>query len=269
MSSAIASALVQRIKQLTSVRKLREERYERVFATGAGFGHCRGVFRDFAEALRSAPCSARIGFDHQEFAGEFGGRFEQIFPHDYPMLFWLERCLRQKCEVFDLGGHTGSQFHAWRSYIDYPEGLRWTVCEVPAVVLRGRALAQERGYQQLKFTERPGDADGSDVLLSAGALQYVESPSLPVLLAQMNRKPMHLLLNKLPLYDGPGYVTLQNGGPVFIAQHVFNRAELISELNEVGYQLIDSWDVPGFSTQIPFWPERSVSHFSGLYLRAR
>jgi putative methyltransferase (TIGR04325 family) len=268
VTTQIASTVVRRLKDLAWVRRLREERYERVFASSAGFGHCRGVFETFAEALRSAPKGAPLGFDHEQFAGDFGERFATILPHDYPVLFWLRRWLVPGGKVFDLGGYTGSQFHAYRPYLDNPGSLDWTVCDVPKVVERGRELAKERGYRRLRFTDCAEDAEGSDVLLAAGSLQYIESPSLPRLLEGMKTRPRHLLLNKLPLYDGPAFVTLQNGGPVFVAQHVFNRAALLNQLARLGYRLADSWDVPGFSTEIPFQPRRRVPTFTGLYLTA-
>lgn len=267
MTGTLTRTLMRRVKDLASIRKLREGRYEKVFSSVDGFGHCRGVFDSFAQARRSAPMRALVGFDHDAFAHDFGERFAKVLPHDYPMLFWLRRCLSPGSKVFDVGGHTGSQFHAYRPYLEYPADLEWRVCEVPKVVERGRELAEARGYTQLRFTCRLDDAEGSDVLLAAGALQYIEAPSLAELLGGLKRKPTHLLLNKLPLYDGPAYVTLQNGGPVFVPQHVFNRGELVSQLEQLGYQLADAWDVPGFSTQIPFCPDRSVPRFSGVYLR--
>lgn len=259
---------MHRLKELASVRRLREERYERVFASPAAYGHCRGVFASFSEALRSAPPSSRLGFDHAEFAGDLGERFATLLPHDYPVLFWLQRLIGDGTRLFDLGGYTGGQYHVYRPYLRYPARFEWTVCEVPAVVEKGRALAKERGYSQLRFTVRPADADGSDVLMSAGALQYIESPTLAQLLAAMKSPPKHLVLNKLPLQDGAPWVTLQNSGPVYVAHHVFNRAQLLSQLEALGYQLVDSWEVPGFSTEIPFRPDRSVPRFTGLYLRA-
>jgi hypothetical protein len=50
-------------------------------------------------------------------------------------------------------------------------------------------------------------------------MQYVGSPDL--LLQKMidhGIRPTHVLLNRLPLYDGPQFVTLQNGGLVYCPQ---------------------------------------------------
>jgi hypothetical protein len=38
-------------------------------------------------------------------------------------------------------------------------------------------------------------------------------------------------------------------------------------LKALKYDLIDAWSVPELSLQIPFYPEYSVSEYSGLYFR--
>jgi putative methyltransferase (TIGR04325 family) len=88
-------------------------------------------------------------------------------------------------------------------------------------------------------------------------------------LGALRSRPRHLLLNKLPLYDGEPFVTLQNGGPVWAPQHVFNRRQFLGALEELGYELVAAWDVPGFSCAVPFRAGHAVSRYSGLYLRLR
>ncbi len=76
-----------------------------------------------------------------------------------------------------------------------------------------------------------------DILLVSGSLQYITSPD--VLLQKIMGKglrPAHILLNRLPLYDGHRFVTLQNGGLVYYAQYVFNREEYEYRGREFGLQ---------------------------------
>ena len=82
-------------------------------------------------------------------------------------------------------------------------------------------------------------------------------------------RPRHLLLSKLPLRDGPGFVTLQNGGPCFVPQRVFDRGRFLSDFAAIGYELIDSWEDHSLSCWIPFNPTPTVPTYTGLYLRRR
>jgi putative methyltransferase (TIGR04325 family) len=77
-------------------------------------------------------------------------------------------------------------------------------------------------------------------------------------------RPRHILIDQLPLYDGPRFVTLQNGGLVRYPQYVFNRSEYLRTIANLGYELVDSWDCRNFSCIVPFHPGRSVRAYTGL-----
>jgi putative methyltransferase (TIGR04325 family) len=69
-------------------------------------------------------------------------RTKVIYPADYPVMFWLEKFIGEGCrKFFDLGGHIGVSYYAYQLHIGYPQDLRWTVCDVPAVVAKGRELS--------------------------------------------------------------------------------------------------------------------------------
>jgi putative methyltransferase (TIGR04325 family) len=243
-----------------------EQRYERYFSTN-GFAARRGVFQTFAEAYRSAPATKPKGFDSAEMVETFRDRVGLVCSHDYPVLFWLEKLLFDGCLLLDVGGHIGVHFYAFESRIKYPSGFRWVVAEVPTVAKAGEQLGRERGRNELKFVTDYRDVDEVDIFFSSGALQYVEAPQLHEWLASRRRKPLHLLLNKLPLYSGEAYVTLQNSGAGFTPHYVFNRAEFLTSLEKLGYTLVDSWENPARVVTIPFHPEHSFESTSGLYLR--
>jgi putative methyltransferase (TIGR04325 family) len=245
------------------VQALRERRYERCFRDG--YGLFRGVFTGFAAASLSAPRGKRVGHNWPEYAPHHIARADHIEAYDYPCLFWLGRILRTGSRVFDYGGNVGVHYHGYGKYLDYPADFAWNVCELPELVRLGEQIARERGCRSLRFTTEFADAEGADVLIAAGVLQYIEEP-LADRLAMLRRRPRHLLLNKLPLYDGEPFITLQDG-PVYVPHHVFNRTDFVAALGNLGYELIDSWDVPGFSCYVPFNPGRDVPMYSGLYFR--
>jgi putative methyltransferase (TIGR04325 family) len=102
-------------------------------------------------------------------------------------------------------------------------------------------------------------------LLTCGTLQYIE-PSLSEMLGQLKTKPRHILINRVPFYDGEMFITLQNIGYAFCPYKIQNRAEFIASLASIGYELIDSWTLSR-SCYIPFHPERFVRNYYGFYLR--
>lgn len=255
-----------RLKMSAVGRFLLKHVYERRFARD-GRGSFRGVYGSFAEANLAAPKTKPLGFDNELYAQEFADRRCRVFSFDYPMLFWLDKLLSTAKIIFDYGGHVGTHFYAYSRYLNYAPDLKWLVCDLPAITRVGAELALREGADALQFTNDFLDADGSDILIAAGSLQYVEEPPFAVLLSRLRRMPPHLLVNKLPLYDGPPFVTLQNGGVAFHPQHVFNRRAFIAELGKLGYRLVDEWDVETHPGAIPFHREKSFRWHSGLYFR--
>jgi len=265
----IVHALARVLRDLPPVRAIRQRAYRRSFADPRLYGAFHGVYRSFGEAIAAAPLGNKVGFDHAEFAELYRERMTTVYPYDYPVLFWLQPLLRSHTVVFDLGGHVGVQYYGYQRRLTFPEGLKWVVCEVPQIVAQGAKLAAQQGKPLLSFTTDVRSADGAAVLIAAGALQYIEAPTLADSLAQLTAPPRHLLLNKLPLHDGEQFVTLQNAGPVIVAQYVFNRARFIEPLCALGYEVVDAWEDPGNSCHIPFHPQVAVRRYSGLYLRMR
>lgn len=237
--------------------------YERSFARRPP-NRFRGVYTSFAEAERSIPAGARVGYDHVELAGMYRLRMEKANQSDYGPLFWLRGILEPNTFVFDFGGHVGVSYHGWRKYLGYPPGTRWLVHDVPAIVKVGAELAAERDSPGLAFTSDVADARGCDVFLSAGALQYVDE-ALPSILARVGSRPQHILLNKMPLYDGESFVTVQSTGRAFHAYRIYNRAELVDSVTSLGYRVVDDWTNRETSCVIPFTRGRDIEAYSGYY----
>jgi putative methyltransferase (TIGR04325 family) len=171
-----------------------------------------------------------------------------------------------------LVGSVGVHYYAYRKFVDMPPTLTWRIIEVPAIVAIGRKLAAERGATMLSFTEDLQEgltSAGADVWISSGALHYMENARPSDLLKRCIEMPMHILLNKLPLYEGDDFVTAQNiGDGCFAPMHVFNLDRLIRGVEALGYTLRDRWAVHERSLYLPGYPERSFPSFTGLYFAA-
>jgi len=272
-----------RIKQIPLVRKLycqlTKSIYERRFASD-GYGTFLGVFDNFDQAIQSAPKTKNIGYNSAELAQEYAQMLEDrnwegsgrvIAEYDYPVLFWLSQILHEtetdreiKTSVFDFGGNVGVHFYAYRNYIDSLKDIEWMVCDVAEIVKIGREIAQKRSISNISFTSTFEDIKDRNILIASGSIQYVDNLAQQLLGTEL---PKHLLINRLPLYDGEQFVTLQNGGKVFYPQYVFNKAKFIAELKQIGYKLIDIWEDKHDSCIIPSHPEKSLPFYYGLYLK--
>jgi putative methyltransferase (TIGR04325 family) len=264
----LAEALQQRIETIPVLRMLLEAIYRKRFS-GNAWGAYYGVYESFKDANRAAPRTKLLGFNNAAYAQEFEDRLSRALSFDYPVMFWLGRLVEPGTQLFDYGGHRGTNFYAYSRYLKYPAGFKWIVCDLPEIVKAGEELARRKKRSEISFTTSFSEASGVQILLAAGSLQYIEAPPFAVSLAALSVPPRHLLLNKLPLYEGKQIVTLQNGGPAFHAQYVFNRNDFIDSICAVGYELIDRWDVPSHPGRIPFHPEASFRSHTGLYFRFR
>lgn len=243
-------------------------KYDRVFESNRDDNLFRGVFATFAEAERSAPRTLPLGYDHPGPAAMYVERTRKTYPTDYPVLFWLQKLLREgSTRIFDLGGHTGVSYYAYRSYLDYPKALQWQVQDVPAVVERGRTLAEELDRDRyLSFTDRFEEAEGHDVLAAQGSLQYLPE-TLAERLGRLKSAPRHLILNLTPLHAKHSYFTLQSIGTAFCPYRVTARSEFLEAYAKLGFELVDSWENPEKKCHIPFHPEHSLDHYLGFYFR--
>jgi putative methyltransferase (TIGR04325 family) len=249
--------------RLPVVGQVLEHDYARAFARRPP-NRFRGVYASFAEAGASVPPNELVGYDHAELAGLYRHRMEKANQSDYAVLFWLKGILDAGSFVFDFGGHVGVSYHGWRSYLDYPPGMRWLVHDMPAIVKVGAELAAERPSTGLAFTSEVADARGCSIFLAAGSLQYVEE-SLPAMLTRIGPLPRHLIVNKLPMYDGESFVTVQSTGRAFHPYRIYNRAAFVAELTALGYRVVDDWCNREQHCEIPFTRGRDIDAYSGYY----
>lgn len=266
MLKALLSAFDPRTSPAT--RGWREQRYARWFSKPEAYPSFRGTYQSMQQAALAAPATLALGCESASYADHHVDRVNKVYLHDYPVMLWLSRLLPSANHIFDLGGNVGIHYLSYRKYVAYPPGIRWTVCDVPNVIAVGQRLAAELDAPGLEFGTAFELASGADVLLSSGTIQYLDW-DLSERLAGLPAKPRHLFLNKLPLYDGKEYVTLQNARVAFLPYRAFNRTQFIGSLSQAGYELVDTWDVPGFTCGDPFRPEVHIPSFTGLYAALR
>lgn len=224
----------------------------------------RGVYRTFAEAERSIPADQRVGYDHVELVTMYRHRMEKACQSDYGALYWLRGIVAPDTFIFDFGGHVGVSYYGWKRYIGYPPGMRWLVYDVPTIVRGGIELAGERESAGLAFTSVLADGRDCNVFLAAGSLQYVDT-SLPAILAATGCRPKHLIVNKVPLYDGETFVTVQSTGRAFHPYRIFNRDEFVGGITALGYRAVDDWVNREQHCEIPFARGRDIDAYSGYY----
>ena len=231
---------------------------------GQAINSLRGVYSNFSEAMGAAPRGKPRGYNHAESSDWYKEKLNSVTLEDYPALFWLRDAFEAGGRsVFEVGGHVGVAYYGYASVLRYPPGLMWTILDVPSVVSAGEMLARERGSSDIRFVSNLERSYGADVVLACGSLQYVDKPSLAEMIAGFSVRPTHVIVNSMPVYDGAGFVTVQNIGTAYCAYRIFNRAEFVGSMEAAGYRLIHAWSKPR-SVFIPGHPEKSFDTYSGF-----
>lgn len=226
----------------------------------------RGAYSSFAEATKALPQEQPQGFDSANVVETFLENLTKFNPADYPVLLRLLQAVTPGHTIFDLGGGFGQCYYAYQQHIQFPHGHRWVVCDVPAFTHHGEQIAQQKQLDTISFTNERKDADGCDLYLSNGTLQYLE-PDLFELLSELKSKPRHVLINRVPAYGGETFYTIQRGIGTrgsYAVYKVMNIERFIGNMEKIGYRKVDHWSVPR-ELRIPFHPEYYVSAYQGFY----
>ena len=228
----------------------------------------RRIFSDLAEAERAA----RPFLGPRPVANEYAELHMDLSasarPSDYPVLFHLNKILNLKPEtrVFDLGGCVGNLFYSYANYLDHPERLNWIVNDLPDLLAEGERIALRRTESRLKFSAGLEGLANCDVLLVSGSLHYFPEP-LRAMLERYSARPQHIFINRTPLTNARECATVQDANGFLMPCRLWNRRELIADLKGLGYEKVDEWKVSDLSLKIPFYPDFSISEYTGLYLR--
>jgi putative methyltransferase (TIGR04325 family) len=254
------------LKSLPLLRKMLARRYERYFRSAVNCHLFCGVFESFAEAEAFIRRQHASGYNQSAAATMYGDELGELRHTDYPVLFWLKQILHETRHVVDFGGHVGLKYYSFEEYLSFPDTLRWTVCDVPAVVEAGIALAAQERVTALQFVTDFNVVSGSDVLFCSGSLQYVEE-SLASKLDSIKDKPRHLIVNSTPMTDGAEFFTVNNIGTAFCPYKIQNVDQFVADMRRIGYDVVDRWENHGKTCTIPYHSSHDVLHYTGFYLQ--
>jgi putative methyltransferase (TIGR04325 family) len=231
-----------------------------------GWRYCSGVYPTFDKAGAAISRSKAVGFDNGASAQLYLHELDRTKPSDYAVFFWMAPLLPEIRSVFDFGGNKGWSFYSFQKYLGFPPDLRWTICDVPAVVSLGREVARARGARNLSFTSEFAEAEGCDLFLTSGALQFVDR-ELSELLGNLESLPPHLLINRVPLSDLPTYYTVHDIGASCSPYRIAHRPSFISSIEALGYQKVDEWTCAESWCKVRLRPSRVVKCYTGFYFR--
>ena len=225
-----------------------------------------GAYRSYAEAYAAARHHGVAGYDHDEIAHVAFEKMCKVALWDYPVLFWLQKLSNEVLLLVDAGGHMGTKYRAFRKILPAVNELDWTVYDLPAIVRAGQRRAEQDGLKGLHFVEYLEDAGVPDLFLGSGLLQYLDV-TLVELLGRLPMLPRHLLLNKVALRKGETVVTLERIGRALVPYQIRNEEAFLSEVQGIGYELVDRWTILALSHVIDTHPELGASESAGFYFR--
>lgn len=231
-----------------------------------------GKFESYEEALEAIPATSEKGWDNEKSSRIWINHSDYIQPITYTMLFWLASLLpelesRGHAKILDYGGSVGLSYYAYIRRKALKPSTEWIVAEVQSLVESGRTLANARdSAHQLSFVPSAQTLPAADILYAGGALQY-DPRGVPGILERCVRVAPHILINKVPLTDGPSLWTTQNIGTAIAPYRIFNRKEFLEYFSSWGYKVVDEWSVFSISVDVPFHPEICVPHLAGMYFK--
>lgn len=222
-----------------------------------------GVFDSLQSASDGIPRDIQTGYDNLASANI--PYTSSINTQDYPAMFWLLRSLNEGMRsIFDLGGHTGVKYYAFRRTMNFPESLQWTVCDVPAVVERGRQIAIDRAPEgNLGFTDQYNQCSHQDILFASGSLQYLPLP-LSEFLKSLHQMPRRIVVNTTPIHDTHAFFTLNSIGTAICPYRIQARQEFTASILQLGYRKVDEWLNIGKGLEIPGHSGHNVPAYSGF-----
>lgn len=248
-------------------RPIRRKLFQRPYRDGNDY---YGVYETFAAAHEAAQAlstrSLPATYDTDAAGRMYRAHLKSIRVSDYPLVYWLARLFAAgQRRLFDLGGHIGVSYYGFHHYLDYPSDLAWTVHDVPAVMAAGRKWASEHDpARKLAFAESADGADGHDILMSTGALQYLDY-TLPELLQRLQAKPRHVLVNLTPMHPTRSFFTLQNLSIAICPYRVMSVPEFTSGMEALGYRMLDHWQSFERHLRVPFEPGCIVDSYHGFH----
>jgi len=240
----------------------------RVMARRDHTGLYSGIYPSYQAAMSAVPQSRQSGWNTDNSAKLWSDHIDPVRLSTYPVFFWLNQLYRDNHALVDAGGSIGVTYYGYKRLGRLPPGATWTVVEVTKIAEEGTRIAQREQAVGLSFLDRLQDVRRCDILISCGAMQFMET-SVPGMLEALPEKPRYLILNKLPMTQYDDFWTLQNYGPAVTPNRLYNERKFLEYFNGHGYQLRDRWDVQDLDCIIPFYPERYLKEFAGFVFELR
>lgn len=260
------TALVEeKIKNFPGIKFVMRMRNRRKFWNARSGNYFWGVYSSFASAKNAIPTSANVGYDHPSPAQLYRDMIGRVDIRDYALLFWLQRLLTKDSRLLDFGGHFGIKYFNFRNRLSQLPDQPWTIYDVPAVVAAGRQYMEEQGEQGATFINST-EGYSCDIFFASGSLQYL-SHSLSDELLNLASLPEHVLIGSLPVHHHHGFFTLQNIGVAISPYQIFGFQELLDDMENLNYSLVDHWMEVDKSCYIPQHPKHSLRHYEGFYFR--
>ncbi|RDL48004.1 hypothetical protein BLJAPNOD_05231 [Ensifer sp. M14] len=235
-------------------------------------GELTGKYPDFDSAMAAIPKWAVAGYNNEETVEVGLEKMCKVIDWDYPVMFWLEREFLSRGDewtnLLDAGGHIGTKYRAFSRLMNLSK-VRWEVYELPPMVKAGAEMAERDGIQEkLSFCSDVAKTRKADILLCSGLLQYLDEP-FPKFVSRLPARPDVIILNKVALRDGKTIYSLQRGGPAYLPYQIRERGAFLRELDTLGYDVVDAWQIQYLTHAIASHPEEGCSESWGFMLRKR
>jgi putative methyltransferase (TIGR04325 family) len=226
----------------------------------------RAVYPSLEEAWRAAGKRRHAGHEHPQAVDRHVELSTKLLPSDYAVLYWLNR-IPGILRVFDFGGNMGNVFYTSEPYFDGAR-VSWTVYDLPAVIETARKLADGRTGPKPKFATTVEEAKDSNLLLVSGAYHYWEKSTVEFI-DHFPRRFEHVIINRSPFYekDREPVVAMQSTTKFAFPIVIRSEREFLDGFSKRGYKLVDRWTAAEYGHVMPFFPEQSVSRYSGFYFR--
>jgi putative methyltransferase (TIGR04325 family) len=228
----------------------------------------RRAFPSFAAAQACASKYIQSGHEHPDELRFHTSIADTVRESDYPVLFYLAPLVSGLRNVFDLGGNVGNLFYAYRSKLDFPATLTWTVYDLPMKKPLGEELAAERAESRIRFATKLEEVSGCDVLIASGSLHYFEQP-LHEIIRTLPSPPKHVFANRMPCSSGPDVITVQDNRSYLVPCKLHSRTTLVNGMLTLGYELQCEWPIHERRLVVPTHPDLSSRNYSGFYFQKK
>ncbi|MEH6655123.1 methyltransferase, TIGR04325 family [Loktanella salsilacus] len=230
--------------------------------------HFSGAFDTRAAAQEAVIRRGGQGYDDAAISEVSFDLMCQRTAWDYPVMFWLQRFLPDADALIDAGGHFGTKYIAFQDLIDL-RPIRWNVYDLPAIVHAARRRQGRGGLPvEIAFHTDVTTLPAAQILLCSGLLQY-QDIAFPDFVATLPDRPEYIILNKVALRDGPELYTIEKIGAGCVPYRMRNRSIFEAQINVMGYDILDSWNIPNLGHVISTHPWLGRSESRGYVLRCK